>query len=280
MRECKLCNSTGLVKVQVIKSPLVNQWYTLYRCVTCGSLQFDISENTTVSLEELYNQYTEEKVKRNIQFSSSRYWKREVKIIKQLLGREPESILDIGCHTGDFLLHWQEQTKRVGIEISSIAAKIARDRGLIVYQEPVESIKFSGQFDIVSCYAVLEHLNNPRGVLNVLADRVTPNGILVILLPSFQTLKANILMALKIRWHMYRPPEHLNFFSREYLDTFFNSKGFYLRKRIYTSGGMFNPFRKVPGIGRIFARSMFVMDAFSPLNRFPIFDHMYSYYMK
>jgi ubiquinone/menaquinone biosynthesis C-methylase UbiE len=275
-----MCNSTGLVKMHLIKSPLVDQCYTLYKCDTCGSLQFDINENSAVSIEEFYNKMAEEKENKNIHFSFSPYWKREVKVIKQLLGREPESILDVGCRTGDFLLHWQEQTKRVGIEIASMAAKIARDRGLIVYQGPVESIELSEQFDIVSCYAVLEHSANPREVLNKLAERVTPNGILVILIPCFQTFKANLLMALNIRWHMYCPPEHLNFFSRSYLDTFLNSKGLYLKKRIYTSGGMFNPFRNVSGIGRIFAKGMFIMDAFSPLNHFPIFDHMYSYYMK
>ena len=79
---------------------------------------------------------------------------------------------------------------------------------------------------------------------------------------------------------MYCPPEHLSLCSRHFLDHYFTSTGFLLKKRTYSSGGMFNPFRKLAFIDRIFARTMFLLDTYTFLNRLPIFDHMYSYYIK
>jgi hypothetical protein len=89
-----------------------------------------------------------------------------------------------------------------------------------------------------------------------------------------------LLETFNIQWHMHSPPAHLSLYSREFLDNFLIQSGFMLAARRFTSGGMFNPFQRVPLVRNAFARVMWVLDAFSPLNRFPFFDHMYSYYQK
>jgi SAM-dependent methyltransferase len=204
----------------------------------------------------------------------------EVNWIQNILGHTPSSILDIGCRTGDFLLHFPVNVKRVGIELSEYSANVARFRGIEIIQEYLENCEFEDIFEVVTAYAVIEHSARPQIFLSKVADILKEKGVLVIMIPSYQTIKARLLEALNIQWHMHSPPAHLSLYSREFLDNFLSQRGLVLLKRRYTSGGLFNPFQRIPIARNIFSRSMWLLDAFSPLNRFPVFDHMYSYYIK
>jgi hypothetical protein len=79
---------------------------------------------------------------------------------------------------------------------------------------------------------------------------------------------------------MYSPPEHLNFMSRDYLDSAMVRLGFRLVARHYTSGGMFNPLGEIPFLSKVFHRAWGYLERGTILNRLPLFDHMYSYYVK
>lgn len=212
-------------------------------------------------------------------FRRSRYWDSEKNIISYLFKGLPESILDFGCNTGDFLLHWPDNMIKVGVELSEPAANIAKSRGLSVLQIDSTETQFDSKFDVVTAYAILEHLTNPKQFLYNLKKIIAPQGILVVMIPSFQTFKANMLEKAGIRWHMYSPPGHINFFSREFLDDFLSKHKFKLLKRRYTAGGLFNPFKKIPIAGKVFSRLMAVVDTKTIISNYPIFDHMYSYYL-
>ncbi len=79
---------------------------------------------------------------------------------------------------------------------------------------------------------------------------------------------------------MYSPPLHINFFSREKLDKTLAECGFELLNRRYTSGGLFNPLRHIVILNRVASRVIWEFEDHTPINRLPIFDHMYSYYKK
>ncbi|MCL4517074.1 MAG: class I SAM-dependent methyltransferase [Firmicutes bacterium] len=276
---CSICLSQDLTSIRIIKSPYTFDDYTLYECGTCHSRVFDIEEHP-FDIDAFYNSRPESRENLQPDFTLSPYWLHETKLIKKTFGGRPGSILDVGCRTGDFLLHWPQDITRFGVELSAQSASVAAGRGLHVIQESVEKIEFDRKFDVVTCYAILEHLSEPRKFLEKIAGLVNDHGVLVIEIPSYQTLKARILERLRVRWHMYCPPEHLNLYSRSFLDHYFALQGFSLQKRSYTSGGMFNPFARVPVLRSVWSRLMWWRDAYSPLNRLPIFDHMYSYYVK
>ena len=123
----------------------------------------------------------------------------------------------------------------------------------------------------------MEHLVDPLQFLQKLKNLVKPNGILVIMIPSHQTLKAKFLFK---KWHMYSPPEHLNFYSRSFLDNYLRSDSFTLQKRYYSIGGMFKPLRNINILKPIHSKIPFLLDSIPLIKKVPVYDHMFSYYKK
>jgi len=277
--KCRICQSPEVKILKKIRSPHTESEYPLYYCDECKCRSFNHLEYK-IDFHEFYqslsqtHQSTIDPV-----FKKKKSWDElTIKLIK-LLGKHPESILDVGCRTGDFLMHFDDDTHREGVELAGDYADIAKKRGLTIYNDFIENISFTRKYDIVSCLAILEHLINPIKFLNSLNDVVADQGILVILIPTHESLKEKMLSHCNIRWHMYRPPEHLNFYSRSFLDEFMVKKGFSLVRREFTSGGMINPFRSIKILRKIFGKVFYFYDH-SFFNRLPIFDHMYSIYKK
>ncbi len=278
---CKFCKSDRVNVAKRVKSPHFNQLYTLFECNDCQCRFFDVNEYLEIDLPKIYeklaeksgNNYTEK-------FREDRYWANQVKKITSLIGRKPISVLDVGCRTGDFLMHWENSVAVEGVELSRNSAQIAGKRGLVVHNDFLENISFCKKYEVVTCYAIIEHLVNPLVSLDKLAMIVAPEGILVIMIPTYQSLKRWLIDTFtSIRWHMYSPPEHLNYYSTKFLDNYLYNKGFNLKCRYWTTGGMFNPFLKIPKINHLFARAMHYYDQ-TFLNKLPIFDHLYSTYRK
>lgn len=275
--KCKICNLNEIKKIKKIKSPINQQLYTFHKCHHCKSFFFDLNEHKH-DLKELYDAADSDLF--DVPFKRSLYWKKQIDIIKHI-NKDIKSVLDIGCRTGDFLMHWNNEINREGIELSEQHAAVAKTRGLTIHEDYVENIGFKEKkFDVVTCFAVLEHLDSPTQVLESLTKLTNDDGVLLIMVPYFDSYKAKFLYWINYRWHMFVPPMHLNFYSKSFLDSYMKEKGFVLKKARYTSGGMFNPFKKIPFIGRIFGLAMGAIDYYTPLNKIPLFDHMYLYYQK
>ena len=275
--KCKFCNSEDSVQVSAIKSSINNKNYTLFKCNSCNSRFFDLNQYPT-ELNDLYDELSINREKFSIDFSESKKWLKEKKIILQVLKKHPISMLDVGCRTGDFLMHFDKKINREGVELSKSYYEIGIQRGLNIYNDYLENIEFKNSYDIVSCYAILEHLVKPVIFLDELQGLVNKKGILIIMIPTFQSIKAWLYKYIKPTWHMYSPPEHLNFYSRKYIDSYLKENGFILKKRYYSSGGMTfstknNLIKKIEQFFNLLIDNTF-------LNKFPIFDHMYSYYYK
>lgn len=207
-------------------------------------------------------------------------WAHQVRLLQRLSVGPVRSVLDIGCRTGDFLMHWPSGVRRLGVELSAPAARIAQERGLAVVQSPIEQYSPEEPFDVVTLFAVLEHLPRPLTMLQRLPQLVAPHGVVGILIPTHQSLKQRLLTRWGRRWHMYNPPLHLSFLSYQLLDAVMQGLNFQLVGRRYTSGGMVDPLARIPLVRSAWRRAMFAVDAYSPLNRVPVFDHLYSYYTR
>jgi len=277
---CHVCQAEAPYALRKIRSPYLPLHYTLYRCPACRCRTFDLLENGDVDLKDFYDSRAIDSVCLRAEFKVSPRWRHEVSEIRSCREAEVASVLDVGCRTGDFLMHWPSEVARCGVELSAEAAAVANQRDLDVRQAYIEDVEFSHSFDVVSCYALLEHLAEPTRFLDRLSALVSEGGVLVIMIPTFQSLKVWLLDVLGIRWQQYQPPEHLSLFSRSFLDSYLARRGFSLRRRTYSSGGQFNPFRSVRVVRSVFSWWMQILDTTGPLRRIPVFDHMYSYYVR
>lgn len=98
-------------------------------------------------------------------------------------------ILDAGCGTGsstDYLVHLNPEASVTGIDLSSGALEVARERCRRSGAAGVEFRHLSlydvdrleGEFDFINCVGVLHHLPDPVRGIEALAGKLAPGGIL------------------------------------------------------------------------------------------------------
>lgn len=81
--------------------------------------------------------------------------------LKKYLGREPCSILEIGCGDGLFLLFLERKLKGrcrlVGLNLDVKNVEIDRDSNIELIQGSIDDIESNDQFDMVIMYDVIEN---------------------------------------------------------------------------------------------------------------------------
>lgn len=235
LKTCHICNSKNAVEIDQKHSPFIDECYTLYECGSCKSQFFDLDEHK-IDLESHYNK---EDKSFNSEFKLNKHWSREVKEILKLINiKNNLKVLDVGCRTGDFLMHLPADFNKTGIELNNTNAQIAQGRGISIFKGYVQNFKSSHKYNIVTCYALLEHIPHPKEVLKAIGKLVKRDGILVLMVPNHEGLLKRVLDQRKITWHMYSPPEHVSFYSFEFMNDFFSKNGFKLVKKKYRSGGI------------------------------------------
>jgi SAM-dependent methyltransferase len=274
LRTCLVCGASGPAPLRAVPSVAGGPPFTLYRCGACRSFFFDLHEHGDLDRGVLYNEHSPEVRP----FVWSPYWAREVETISRILGRAPASALDVGSRDGSFLLHFPERAERLGVELSLEQAQVAEERGIRTLSEAIEDIDFGRTFDVVSCYAVLEHIPDPLPLIDRLCTLVAPGGVFAVLVPTHRCLKRAAMDALGLTWHHYQPPLHATFFDPRFLAEHIEGRGFALAQRKFTTGGQGpNPFARVPVLRTLVRKGYFAFDGSRVLTRAPVFDHLYLY---
>jgi SAM-dependent methyltransferase len=99
-------------------------------------------------------------------------------------------LLDVGCGTGVFLSRARRHGFRVtGIDIDQRAIETAKKRHGIGDAHPMSLEEFSQRFpgrkfDVITCFQILEHLDNIRGFLSLVRTLLKPGGFIVIGTPN------------------------------------------------------------------------------------------------
>ena len=100
-----------------------------------------------------------------------------------------KTALDVGCGAG--LL--AEPLARLGAkvtgvdaspEVIAVAGEHANGSGLEINYRAGELTSIEGQFDLVTCMEVIEHVANPAVFVQALAKRLAPGGLLVLSTPN------------------------------------------------------------------------------------------------
>lgn len=132
-----------------------------------------------------------------------RLWARRLKLLLPLM--KPGALLDIGAGIGQFLNHARPHFSSVcGTEVSASAIEIAWHKyRLNLLEGEVQDIDFEGaQFDTITLFHVLEHVPNPRRLLELCVRLLNPGGVLVVAVPndvqSLRTFRNRLLRRLGV----------------------------------------------------------------------------------
>lgn len=132
-------------------------------------------------------------------------------------------ILEVGCGVGYFLRWLEKKYDVVGVDISSQAIKIAKNRtkaSLLVAD--AQKLPFRNEtFDVIVAFDVIEHLENPVKFFREAYRVLSRNGLLILSTPnpgSFgcyikaQKPKQNGLLDEKrvLQWHGYKDNSHIS----------------------------------------------------------------------
>lgn len=169
------------------------QDFKIYQCQYC-KLWYSSSSPSVNELQEIYNQaeYWEHKYFKNtsaIEFKKSTY----AKVIKKLSERFQSrgSLLDIGCGTGQFVcMAARENWACTGIDISDYAVEQCKTiTGVEIIRTSIEEWNSQDRhYDIVTLWDVIEHVKNPRNVIEKCSSLLNMNGCLVIYTPNSKSI--------------------------------------------------------------------------------------------
>lgn len=220
--EDTLCKKTfSSLSRQVIPSDSTIETGRIVQCDGCR-LHYVNPRPVEASLSLLYAQMEESPY---LEEGPSKMWTAArllKKICKFSSGRR---LLDVGCHTGFFLLEAQKEGWEVmGVEPSEWASHFARE----TLQLPVVTGRLEnfppgkGPFDVITLFQVLEHVVDPKDFLKRAYTLLVPGGLIVIEVPDIESLAARLL---KKRWWLLKAT-HLYYFSLTTLSMYLEQGGF------------------------------------------------------
>jgi 2-polyprenyl-3-methyl-5-hydroxy-6-metoxy-1,4-benzoquinol methylase len=228
---------------------------TIYRCGECGCIMADI-----VFQHEQYehsNYYTlRRKTVAEIDEEWGFRWRYILSKIMQQ-GGQRSSLLDIGAGNGYFVALAKREfgLQATGIEISAAETQFAREVvGVELLNDDVA--RHQENYDVVTCFNVLEHVSDPHGFLANAVARVKPGGLLALTTPNPGCIHARV-RGLQ-RWNMVDPPHHINLFTRKSLDELLRNQGMH-PVRYETLSTYINFVRKFDTRGLIFRKIFFYL---------------------
>ena len=109
--------------------------------------------------------------------------KRRYNFIKEKISNK--NLLDFGCGVGGFL----DMAKKSAIKVSGVELEIAlqasyQERKLNVFSNLKEAQEKNEKYDIITAFHVVEHLQNPKKILEDLSKLLKKNGEIIIEVPN------------------------------------------------------------------------------------------------
>jgi SAM-dependent methyltransferase len=149
--------------------------------------------------------------------------------------------LDVGGGNGWLLERIKHADRRVSrtwvVDIDDHAQELARLAGHEYFLGRFEEFQSQERFDVILMLNLIEHVADPRAVLQKAHDLLSPDGQLFIKTPNFDALDARLFRHKS--WAGYHCPRHFVLFQRESLTSLCNECGLSVAAFSYTQGAPF-----------------------------------------
>jgi len=151
----------------------------------------------------------------------------------------PEGYLEIGCGSGGMLAMLKQdgcvQGQCVGVEMDADAARQALQAFDVVHTDPVEQVL--AKLPVAGCLVladVLEHIEDPWGLLSRLVPKLSPDGVMYASVPNVAYYQ--------VSWPLFWKGEftyadtgildrtHLRFFGRSSICALFTQAGLHIER--------------------------------------------------
>ena len=226
---CWICNSpkTKKIKIGLDKNILPKDFnitddrygitLPIYRCLEC---KFEFCPEN-IDLNSMYKNmedvsYVETSKSRSIQA------KKIAKYSDQFL-KENSKILDVGCGSGLLVKAFNDLNhESYGLEPSNFLANEGIKNNLKIYQGTLEDFSFSNEFSFISLIDVIEHVQNPVELLNLVQEALNKDGYLLVITPRRDSF---FRFLLGFKWWHYRIA-HVGYFSKANLIKILKNSGF------------------------------------------------------
>lgn len=223
---CNFCGSSRqelLFKSEDNRYKQSDHEFSVVRCCDCG-LSYLSPRPTIETIQVFYP---------GVFFGvddSPRNQKKYKEELSRIDASPPGKLLDIGCRDGGFVKFANEMGwSAEGVEN---AGNANNPFGLVIHED------FSkipdGSQDVVTSWAVFEHLHDPLGYFNEVARVLKPDGEFVFLVPNFASYRSRHMLYEDV-------PRHIYFYTPDSAGAYLRKCGFSVEKidqdsRIYDGG--------------------------------------------
>ena len=217
---CWICGSSGLdlTKTSDISGALTPDAFAitdsdygktteLYKCTSCGFIQSSEASDVLSYYKELKDaEYEAGRKERGIQAN---------KLLNTITGSKPYGrLVDIGAGSGILV----EEAIKLGYKAEGVEPSIwlqnrAAERNIPVHLGVFPHPDVAGNIDVISIVDVIEHVNDPVGLLTDIRKGLSDSGIGLVVTPDVGSFAAHLLGK---RWWHYRIA-HIGYFNRKTL---------------------------------------------------------------
>lgn len=217
---CPVCHSPQIDPLVTIKDHSVSgESFVVWQCRQC-SLRFtqDVPDAESIApyykSEDYISHTNTSKGFINKAYQTVRTYtiRQKAKLVQRYTGLQQGKLLDVGAGTGSFLLQMKKEGwETTGVEPDGDARKVAlKDFGLPLLENSCMQTLPSAHFDAITMWHVLEHVHDLHGQMAHLKSLLKLKGKLIIAVPNYGALDADIY---KLYWAAYDVPRHLYHFS-------------------------------------------------------------------
>jgi len=213
-RSCPTCDS------EKFENELEKDYMKIVKCDDCKLIYtnpiFDENNYRQIYQSDEYQELTKIYDNESHEYRVERFGSERVNILEKYvqkpMGSKKIKYLDVGCSTGFVVEAAQSRGwEAIGIDLNPETIQFGCTRGLNLLNKSLDELTFEeNSFDIISMFDVLEHLPNPKTILEQAVKYTKSGGLIFLYLPNWDSA-SRILMGKNA--HFIWPTHHLNYYN-------------------------------------------------------------------